>query len=82
MLDIPTPLVDVFSSALTPMDDGAPSEFEGIAAAFAKAKQQREQEEAQGLRGTSDDAKAVNKTRELQFKASHGLLIAFFSWVL
>jgi len=64
------------------MDDGAPNEFEGIAAAFAKAKQQREKEEAQGLRGTSEDAKAVNKAREVQFKASHGLLIAFFNWIL
>lgn len=32
--------------------------------------------------GTSEDVKATNKRLEVQFKASHGLLIAFFLLVL
>lgn len=64
------------------MDDGEslPS-YEGLAAAFAKAKAEKEKEEAQGLRSRTADAKASNKQGELRFKASHGLLIAFFSWI-
>ncbi|OCK79560.1 hypothetical protein K432DRAFT_426432 [Lepidopterella palustris CBS 459.81] len=65
------------------MDDGEPlPSYEGLAAAFAKAKAQKEKEEAKGLRSRTDDAKASNKQGELRFKASHGLLIAFFSWIL
>jgi len=65
------------------MDDGKslPS-YEGLAAAFAKAKAEKEKEEAQGLRSRTADAKASNKQGEFRFKASHGLLIAFFSWIL
>ena len=65
------------------MDDGEslPS-YEGLAAAFAKAKLEKEKEEAQGLRSRTADAKASNKQGELRFKVSHGLLIAFFSWIL
>ena len=65
------------------MDDGEslPS-YEGLAAAFAKAKAEKEKEEAQGLRSRTADAKASNKQGELRFKASHGLLVAFFSWIL
>ncbi|EOD45602.1 putative phosphoethanolamine transferase class o protein [Neofusicoccum parvum UCRNP2] len=54
------------------------TEFEGIAAQFAAAKAKQEREEAQGLRSSSDDAKVANKRRELQFKSSHSLLVAFF----
>ncbi|OCL07193.1 hypothetical protein AOQ84DRAFT_342216 [Glonium stellatum] len=65
------------------MDDGESlPTYEGLAAAFAKAKAEREKEEAQGLRSRTVDAKASNKQGELHFKASHGLLIAFFSWIL
>jgi phosphatidylinositol glycan class O len=63
------------------MDDPLPS-YEGIAAAFAKAKAEKEKEEASGLKGRTDDAKAANKQGELRFKAAHGLLIAFFTWIL
>ncbi|KAF4303662.1 Type I phosphodiesterase/nucleotide pyrophosphatase/phosphate transferase [Botryosphaeria dothidea] len=61
------------------MEDGKPkTEFEGIAAQFAAAKAKQEREEAQGLRNSSTDAKIANKRRELQFKSSHSLLVAFF----
>ncbi|KAF2454481.1 hypothetical protein BDY21DRAFT_308968 [Lineolata rhizophorae] len=61
------------------MDNGEPrTEYEGIAAAFAKAKAVKEKEEAQGLRENTAD----NKRAEVQFKASHGLLVAFFVWIL
>jgi phosphatidylinositol glycan class O len=63
------------------MSNGEPnSEFAGIAAEFAKAKARREEEEARGLLDPS--ATDENKRREIQFKAIHGLLIAFFIWVL
>ncbi|TKA59827.1 hypothetical protein B0A49_07396, partial [Cryomyces minteri] len=64
------------------MDDGEPvSEYQGIAAQFARAKALKQKEEAQGLKGNSPDAKASNKLRELQFKAAHGLLVALFGLV-
>ncbi|KAK8212701.1 GPI ethanolamine phosphate transferase 3 [Phyllosticta capitalensis] len=61
------------------MEEGkSRTEYQGIAAEFAAAKARQEQEEAQGLRNRSGDAKAVEKRRELQFKSSHSLLVAFF----
>ena len=61
------------------MENGeAPSEFQGIAAQFAKAKADKERQEAQGLRERSVDA----KQQEVRFKATHGLLIAFLLWIL
>jgi len=56
------------------------SEYSGIAAEFAKAKARREEEEARGLLDPS--AADEKKRREIQFKAIHGLLIAFFVWIL
>ncbi|ORY17996.1 hypothetical protein BCR34DRAFT_610603 [Clohesyomyces aquaticus] len=65
------------------MEDGEPlPSYEGIAAAFAKAKAEKEREEAQGLKGRSADAAAANKLGEVHFKAAHGLIVAFFSWIL
>ncbi|KAF2180209.1 hypothetical protein K469DRAFT_673000 [Zopfia rhizophila CBS 207.26] len=65
------------------MDNGEPSpSFEGLAAAFAKAKAEKEREEAQGLRARTGDAAIANKQGELRFKTSHGLLVAFFTWIL
>ncbi len=65
------------------MDDGAhQSEYTGIAAEFARAKAEREKQEAKGLRDTSVNAKAFNKQKEIEFSAKHGLLIAFFSLLL
>ncbi|KAF2811914.1 uncharacterized protein BDZ99DRAFT_282865 [Mytilinidion resinicola] len=63
------------------MEDPLPS-YEGLAAAFAKAKAEKEKEEAAGLRDRTDDAKAANNQGEVRFKAAHGLLLAFFSWIL
>ena len=40
----------------------------------------REEEESRGLLDTS--AADEKKRREIQFKAIHGLLIAFFIWIL
>lgn len=57
------------------MEDG---KLEGIAAQLAAAKAQQERDEAQGLRPNSPEAKIANKRRELQFKSSHSLLVAFF----
>lgn len=63
------------------MSDGEPkSEYAGIAAEFAKAKAKREEEQARGLPDPS--AKYDNKRKEIRFKALHGLLIAFFVWIL
>ncbi|KAF1814562.1 hypothetical protein P152DRAFT_456830 [Eremomyces bilateralis CBS 781.70] len=55
------------------------SEYDGIAAKFAKAKARREQEESQGLTTASQDDK---KVREYQFTASHGILVALLVWFL
>jgi len=63
------------------MSDGEPqSEYAGIAAEFAKAKAKRQEEEAKGFLDRS--SRDENKRREIQFKAIHGLLIAFFVWIL
>jgi len=65
------------------MDNGEPlPSYEGIAAAFAKAKADKERDEAQGLRPTTKDAAAAQKQAEVHFKAAHGLIIAFFTWIL
>lgn len=58
------------------------SEFEGVAAQFAKAKAAKENEEAQGLKGNTREDKATNKQRELQSKVSHGLLVGFLALIL
>ncbi|KAF2878340.1 hypothetical protein BDV95DRAFT_673607 [Massariosphaeria phaeospora] len=65
------------------MDSGEslPS-YEGIAAAFAKAKAKKEKDEAQGLKSTTADAAKANKQAEVHFKASHSILVAFFTWIL
>lgn len=65
------------------MDDGPhETEYSGIAAEFARAKAEREKEEAKGLLDSSVNAKAVNKQKEVQFSASHGLLLALFCLLL
>ncbi|KAF2471372.1 uncharacterized protein BDR25DRAFT_333993 [Lindgomyces ingoldianus] len=65
------------------MDNGEPlPSYEGLAAAFAKAKAEKEREEAQGLKGRTGDAAAANKQGEVHFKAAHGLVVAFFTWIL
>jgi phosphatidylinositol glycan class O len=65
------------------MDNGEPlPSFEGIAAEFAKAKAEKEKQEAQGLRPDVVDAKKANKQGEVHFKAAHGILVAFFTWIL
>lgn len=65
------------------MDNGEPApSYEGIAASFAKAKAEKEQQESQGLKPTTNDATAVKKQSEIQFKAAHGLLVAFLSLTL
>lgn len=61
------------------MDNGEPQpSFEGIAAAFADAKAEKEKQEAQGLKPTSTD----NRAGQVHFKAAHGIVIAFFTWIL
>lgn len=65
------------------MDNGEPlPSYEGLAAAFAKAKAEKEKQEAQGLKTTATDAAAANKQGEVHFKAAHGIIVAFFSWIL
>ncbi|KAF1961165.1 hypothetical protein CC80DRAFT_488513 [Byssothecium circinans] len=65
------------------MDNGEPlPSFEGIAAAFAKAKAEKEKQESQGLKPTTGDATKANKAGEVHFKAAHGIIIAFFTWIL
>ncbi|KAF2840419.1 hypothetical protein M501DRAFT_1010528 [Patellaria atrata CBS 101060] len=58
------------------------SEFKSIAAAFAKAKAEKEKEDAQALRGAAQDARASDKEWEVRFKATHGLIVAFFILIL
>ncbi|KAF2734009.1 hypothetical protein EJ04DRAFT_494192 [Polyplosphaeria fusca] len=65
------------------MDQGEPlPSFEGLAAAFAKAKAEKEREEASGLRARTGDAAAANKRGEVHFKALHLIVIAFFTFLL
>lgn len=65
------------------MDNGEPlPSFEGLAAAFAKAKAEKEKQEAQGLKPTTGDAAKANKQGEVHFKAAHGIVVAFLSLVL
>lgn len=65
------------------MENGEPlPSYEGLAATFAKAKADKEREEAQGLRPTTRDAAVAQKQGEVHFKAAHGIVIAFFTWIL
>ncbi|KAH7117987.1 hypothetical protein B0J11DRAFT_493971 [Dendryphion nanum] len=65
------------------MDNGEPlPAFEGVAANFAKAKAEKERQEAQGLKPTTKDVEAANKLGQVQFKAAHGIIVAFFTWLL
>lgn len=65
------------------MDNGGPApSYEGIAASFAKAKAEQEDQESHGLRSTTSDAAAIKKQSEIQFKAAHGLLVAFLSLIV
>lgn len=73
--------LDALARVDFPMDNGEP-EFEGIAAAFAKAKAEREKEEARGLKPTTGHAAEANKQGEVHFKAAHGILTAFFTLIL
>jgi phosphatidylinositol glycan class O len=65
------------------MDNGEPlPSFDAIAAAFAKAKAEKEKQEPQGLKPRTGDAEKANKAGEVHFKAAHGIIIAFFTWIL
>lgn len=65
------------------MDNGEPlPSYEGIAAAFAKAKAEKEKQESQGLKPTTVDATKANKQGEVRFKAAHGIVVAFFTFIL
>lgn len=65
------------------MDNGEPlPAYEGLAAAFAKAKAEKEREEASGLRATTRDAEEASKQGEVHFKAAHGIIVAFFTLIL
>jgi phosphatidylinositol glycan class O len=65
------------------MDNGEPlPSYEGGASAFAKAKADKERDEAQRPRSTTKDAAVAHKAAEVHFKAAHGLIIAFFTWIL
>ncbi|KAI9832553.1 MAG: hypothetical protein M1819_004343 [Sarea resinae] len=57
------------------------SEYKEIAAQFAQAKALKQKDEAAG-KSLSDQRKKLNEHKALQFKASHGLLIGLFSWLL
>ena len=51
----------------------APSEYKDVTSQFNDSKD----------RGQSDlDIQAINRRKEIQFKASHFLLIGFFLWIL
>jgi phosphatidylinositol glycan class O len=65
------------------MDNGgsAPA-YKGISASSAKAKAEKEHQEAPGLNPTTNDAAVAKKQSEIQFKAAHGLLVAFLSLIL
>ncbi|KAI9718902.1 MAG: hypothetical protein M1812_003786 [Candelaria pacifica] len=54
-------------------------EYERIAEDFARAKTLRNEEDAAGLKTITDDAR-VKQKKDLRFKVSHGLLLAFLTW--
>lgn len=65
------------------MDNGEPlPSYEGLAAAFAKAKAEKERQESQSLRPTTGDAAIANKQGELHFKAAHNIIVGFFTLIL
>jgi GPI ethanolamine phosphate transferase 3 subunit O len=61
------------------MDTDPLKSYEGLAAQWAKAK---EQEEALGLQSSSETVRKANQQNEVRFKASHGLLIGLLLWFL
>ena len=58
------------------MDIDSKWSYKELAAQFAKARASKEQEET-----SSEQAKQVKHGKELQFKASHGLLVTFLLWI-
>jgi len=65
------------------MTDGKPeTEYAGIAADFARLKEQNEEEESRGLRSNAPDAKRLNKQRNVEFNSKLVVLLAFFLLIL
>ncbi|KAI9870380.1 MAG: mannose-ethanolamine phosphotransferase gpi13, partial [Pleopsidium flavum] len=62
-------------------EDDPPSEYGGIAAQFGKAKALKRRKDASEHQKNVDSPEKINKRKELQFKASHGLLLVFFTWL-
>lgn len=59
------------------MDNGeSASPSDDLTSSFVKAKAQQERQ-SQATRPPTSDATAVKKQGEIQFKAAHGLLVAF-----
>jgi phosphatidylinositol glycan class O len=56
------------------------TEYVGIAAQYAKAKAELEQKQQRDSVNTSTSSPPASKIKEVQFKATHGLLLAFFTW--
>lgn len=63
-------------------EDDPPSEYAGIAAQFGEAEPLKRREDASEHQEKVESPKKINKRKELQFKASHGLLLVFFTWLL
>ncbi len=63
-------------------NDESPPEYATIASQYSKAQVVKRQDNASGDTDPVDLAAQVQKRKELSFKASHGLLLVFFSWLL
>ena len=60
--------------SMPPYGDNSPS--------LAKTGTQQEKLDSQGSNSTTSDLAAAKKQSEIQFKAAHGLLVAFFTLIM
>lgn len=65
------------------MDEDDPtSEYASIAAQYSEAKALKRRNDALQQQAKVDSVEEFNQRKELEFKASHGLLLVFFAWIL
>lgn len=65
------------------MDNGGPTpSYEGNAVSSKHPNAEKDKQGLHGLNPTTKEAEAVKKRSEIQFKAAHGLLVAFLTLIL
>lgn len=65
------------------MDNGGTTPpYGGNSPSLTKTGAEQEKHDSQGSNSTTSDLAAAKKQSEVQFKAAHGLLVAFFTLIM